>query len=236
MTLLKLKDFDPNYKETWETEGLQGFDVYTDVADEKIGNVNDLLVDEQGRFRYLIVDLGFWKFGKSVLASVGRCRVNEQAHRVYLMGFTKEQAENLPEFSDQLKIDNDYEPRVRGVYRPPSQPQDRQRMPLENSVPLESPYETRQGTPLELRMQQRPAQLEQIASTDAAEVNTRGYTLSSGDAFDRNLSSQPNYSQEQQVSTPHDLDDDSFYELDEKDHLILRLYQERLQARRKRGL
>jgi len=42
--------------------------VYTDT-DEKIGTVNDALVDEEGHFRYFIVDLGFWIFGKSFAPS-----------------------------------------------------------------------------------------------------------------------------------------------------------------------
>jgi hypothetical protein len=118
MALLKIKDFDPNYKETFGGYDLKGASVYSEVTDEKIGSVDDLLVDEQGHFRYFIVDIGFWGFGKKVLLPVGRSQVDSEGKRVYALGFTKEQAEHLPEFSEDLKIDNTYEEQVRGVYRP----------------------------------------------------------------------------------------------------------------------
>ena len=118
MALLKIKDFDPNYKETFGGYDLKGASVYSEVSDEKIGSVDDLLVDEQGHFRYFIVDIGVWGFGKKVLLPVGRSQVDSEGKRVYALGFTKEQAEHLPEFSEDLKIDNNYEERVRGVYRP----------------------------------------------------------------------------------------------------------------------
>ncbi len=60
MALLKLKDFDPNYRETLGNDGVIDSSVYSDITDEKIGSVKDILVDEtSGKFRYLIVDLGF---------------------------------------------------------------------------------------------------------------------------------------------------------------------------------
>ena len=118
MALLKLEDFDPNYRETFEGDDVKGLSVYTE-SDEKIGTVSDVLVDEEGHFRYLVVDLGFWIFGKKVLLPIGRTRIDYNADRVYTMGMTREQAENLPEFSDRMAVDYDYEERVRGVYRTP---------------------------------------------------------------------------------------------------------------------
>lgn len=121
MALLKLEDFDPNYRETFDGEDVKGLSVYTE-SDEKIGAVSDVLVDEEGHFRYLVVDLGFWIFGKKVLLPIGRTRIDYNADRVYATGMTREQAENLPEFSDRMAVDYDYEERVRGVYRNPSYP------------------------------------------------------------------------------------------------------------------
>jgi len=48
------------------------------------------LVDEQGNFRYLVVDLGLWIFGKKVLLPVGRARFDYNPSHV--VGMTKEQA------------------------------------------------------------------------------------------------------------------------------------------------
>lgn len=118
MVLHKLADFDPNYHESFQGNDLKGLGVYTDVTNkEKIGTVSDVLVDEEGHFRYLIVDLGFWIFGKKVLLPVGRSRIDHEANRVYALGMTKEQAEDLPEFDEGRILDYEYEERVRGIYR-----------------------------------------------------------------------------------------------------------------------
>ncbi|MBE9197570.1 MULTISPECIES: DUF2382 domain-containing protein [unclassified Nodularia (in: cyanobacteria)] len=117
MVLHKLADFDPNYHETMQGDDIKGLGVYTDRTDEKIGTVSDVLVDEQGHFRYLIVDLGFWIFGKQVLLPVGRSRIDYDAHRIYAIGMTREQAEDLPKFEEGRTLDYDYEEQVRGVYR-----------------------------------------------------------------------------------------------------------------------
>lgn len=121
MPLLKLTDFDPNYSETFEGGDLHGMGVYSESStDDKIGTVSEVLVDEEGHFRYLVVDLGFWIFGKKVLLPIGRSRIDHATDRVYAIGMTREQAEALPEFNEATATDYDYEERVRGVYRAPS--------------------------------------------------------------------------------------------------------------------
>lgn len=116
MALMKLDDFDSNYVQTFEGDDVKGFGVYTE-AEEKIGSVSDVLVDEEGHFRYLVVDLGFWIFGKKVLLPVGLSRINYNTDRVYAINMSRKQAEDLPEFSDRTVADYDYEERVRNVYR-----------------------------------------------------------------------------------------------------------------------
>ncbi len=147
MPLVKIQDYDPDYRDSLGDSDLKGMGVYTQ-ADEKIGTINDILVDEDGQFRYLVVDLGFWIFGKQVLLPVGRSQIDQGSDRVYAIGMTREQAESLPEFSDRLAIDYDYEEKVRGVYRTPAvgastsavtdtaRPVDVS-MPLEASAPLD---------------------------------------------------------------------------------------------------
>ncbi|MDV2994586.1 MAG: hypothetical protein N4J56_004240 [Chroococcidiopsis sp. SAG 2025] len=117
MVLYKLEDFDTNYQDAFDGNDIKGYEVYSDLDNEKVGTVKNILVDESGRFRYLIVDTGFWIFGKQVLLPVGRIRIDSGDRRIYAIGFTKEQAEALPQFSDDLKVDYDYEEQVRGVYR-----------------------------------------------------------------------------------------------------------------------
>lgn len=117
MVLYKLEDFDPDYQDSFDRNDIKGYDVYADITNEKIGSVKNILVDEAGHFRYLVVDTGFWVFGKQVLLPIGRSRIDQNDRRIYAIGLTKEQAEQLPEFTEDLKIDDDYEENVRGVYR-----------------------------------------------------------------------------------------------------------------------
>lgn len=116
MVLYKLEEFDSNYQDAFGGDDIKNYDVYSDIDDDKIGSVKNIMVDEAGRFRYLVVDTGFWIFGKQVLLPVGRARIDSSDRRVYAVGLTKEQAQNLPEFSEDLDIDRDYEERVTGVY------------------------------------------------------------------------------------------------------------------------
>jgi len=118
MPLLKLEDFDPNYRETFGDDDLKGLDVYA-ATNEKIGTISDVLVDEAGHFRYLVVETGFWVFGKKVLLPIGRAQHNHNARRVSV-DLSKAQVEALPEFKGDMAIDYDHEEQVRGVYRTPA--------------------------------------------------------------------------------------------------------------------
>jgi sporulation protein YlmC with PRC-barrel domain len=118
MALVKLDRYYPNYKELFDNTDIKNYDVYDDKND-KIGSVQNILIDEDtGRFRYLIVDTGFWVFGKKVLLPISMARIDESQRRVSVPGLTKKQVEDLPEFTEDLSIDRDYEERVRSVYRP----------------------------------------------------------------------------------------------------------------------
>lgn len=115
MALYKIKDFDPDYKNHFD-EDIVGFDLYS--GDDKIGSVDNLLVDEQGRFRYFVISTGMWILGKKVLLPIGQARISFSDRRVYADGLSKEQVENLPAFKDLETIDYDHEENVRSVYRP----------------------------------------------------------------------------------------------------------------------
>jgi len=117
MVLHKLEEFDPQYRETLDNQDIKGLEVYQEGTDEKIGIVRDALVDDEGRFRYLIVDLGFWIFGKKVLLPIGRTRIEYPRNRVYAIGLTRKQAEDLPDVNEQQPLDGNQEEQVRSVYR-----------------------------------------------------------------------------------------------------------------------
>jgi uncharacterized protein (TIGR02271 family) len=209
MALYKISDFDSNYRDSFQGKDIKGMGVYVEGTDhEKVGTVSDILVDDEGRFRYLVVDLGFWIFGKKVLLPVGRSRVDYNADRVYAVGMTREQAENLPEFDERQALDYDYEERVRNVYR--AQPVGTRR--LETDTPLESSAPLEQGAVGAVSQPGRTIANQQPATT--ANIPT----------YDRNT-----------YTYDHEPD---LYRTNDRDNETLRLYEERLVAnktRRKAG-
>ena len=118
MTLYKLQDFDPNYKEVFGGEDIKEMSLYTQGGD-KIGSVHDALVDHEGRFRYLVIDTGPIFLGKKVLLPIGLSRLDYSQKRVYVDGLNKEQVENLPQYDESMTVDYEYEEKVRGAYRAP---------------------------------------------------------------------------------------------------------------------
>lgn len=129
MALHRIKDFDPDYKTHFDNGDIKGLDVYS--SGEKVGSVEDILVDDDGQFRYLIINTGAWIFGKKVLLPMGRARIDISGKRVNADRLTKAQVESLPEFKDDMTADYDHEERVRQVYRPSA--------PLDNAAPLDTP-------------------------------------------------------------------------------------------------
>ncbi len=119
MALQKIAEFYPNYREEiFAGDDIKGFDVYAGDSDEKVGSIYDALVDETGRFRYLVIDTGIWIFGKKVLLPIGSARFDYGARRVYATGlYSKAQAEELPAYDELQPVDYDREEQVRGVYR-----------------------------------------------------------------------------------------------------------------------
>jgi uncharacterized protein (TIGR02271 family) len=115
MALHKIEDFNPDYKKHFGDRDIKGLDLY--AANEKIGSVDDVLVDDGGQFRYLVISTGSWITGKKVLLPIGRAHVDKEGTKVFAHNLTKAQVEALPEFTNDLKIDYEHEEQVRGVYR-----------------------------------------------------------------------------------------------------------------------
>jgi uncharacterized protein (TIGR02271 family) len=119
MPLYKLEDFDPNYRESFGGDDVRGLDLYTEGG-QKVGSIADALVDPEGRFRYLVIDIdtGFGGVGKKILLPIGLSRIDYNTRRAYVDGLSKQQVEHLPEYNDRMTVNYDYEEQVRGVYRP----------------------------------------------------------------------------------------------------------------------
>lgn len=138
MALHKIRDFDPDYRNFFDNENILDYDLYS--GQDKVGSIDDLLVDDSGSFRYFVINTGLWVFGKKVLLPVGRSRISHTDRRVYVDGLTRQQVEQLPEYHPDRPLDYEQEERVRGVYRPMAignVPTDRS-APLDTSASLES--------------------------------------------------------------------------------------------------
>ncbi|OKH46513.1 photosystem reaction center subunit H [Calothrix sp. HK-06] len=218
MVLHKLGDFDPDYRDTFEGNDIKGLSVYAEASDEKIGTISDVLVDEEGRFRYFIVDLGFWIFGKKVLLPVGRSRIDHTADRVYAIGMTREQADALPEFNNDLAIDYDYEENVRGVYRG-SGSNNIRTSDVANTTSLDA------VTPLDASMP-----LDASAAAMGTAYTTGAAAAPASTSESRKIADTPVYNRDSYTYK----DEPSLYDLNEQDHQTLRLYEERLVANKER--
>jgi uncharacterized protein (TIGR02271 family) len=219
MALHKISDFDPDYRSSFDDRDMKGFSVYSE-SDEKIGTVNDILVDEEGRFRYFIVDLGFWIFGKKVLLPVGRARIDYNAERLYTTGLTREQAEDLPEYNEHDLVDYDYEERVRGVYRSPN---------TYGTAGAMGTMGTATSTGMNTPATDAVAPLESSAALDAsapldpassAGMRDTGYRAPAATSYNRDA-----YKYE---------DDTDLFNVNEQNHQSLKLYEERLIANKRR--
>ncbi|MBC7969497.1 MAG: DUF2382 domain-containing protein [Verrucomicrobia bacterium] len=115
MPLQKIKDFDPDYRTHFENQDVIGYDLYSGA--EKVGTVDDILVDDTGKIRYLIINTGAWIFGKQVLMPVGQAQIDYKGRRITAGGLTRAQVEALPQY-DGNAVDYDQEEQVRDVYRP----------------------------------------------------------------------------------------------------------------------
>ena len=116
MALHRIKDFDPDYRNHFDNQDIVGFSLYS--GDDKVGSVDDLLVDDEGHFRYLVINTGAWILGKKVLLPIGQARIDYDAKRVFVDGWSRSQVEALPEFTKENAIDYEQEEQVRNAYRP----------------------------------------------------------------------------------------------------------------------
>ncbi|MEO1295597.1 MAG: DUF2382 domain-containing protein [Cyanobacteria bacterium J06636_16] len=207
MALVRFKDAYPDHRATFsdgnDSAEFSDFSVYA-RDDDKVGTVKDALFeDATSNIRYLIVDTGFWIFGKNVLLPIGLARFDHRQKRVYVNGLTKEQVENLPEYTDDTVVDRDYEDRVRAGYRGLGDNRKRQFMGKEYNV---DKYRAYPGSAALHGVTEQPTGTSAPVTgtaTAAATANTDLY----------NYDSEP-----------------GLYGMDEDSHQSIRLYQERLIA------
>jgi sporulation protein YlmC with PRC-barrel domain len=119
MALLRIRDFDPHDARILTHPSLLNYSVKSEVTGESLGTIEDILVDEHsGAFRYFIVNISSWISGKQVLLPLKVATFDHGEKQVYARGLTREQAEQLPEFNESLRIDPDDREQERTQYRP----------------------------------------------------------------------------------------------------------------------
>lgn len=97
------------------TLDMRGWTVRTQLDDERIGKVDDMIVDAEGRPHFLDVDLGM--FDQHVLVPVGRVRPSAGDEVVWVQGIRKEQLEHVPEYAlDPETLTSAYERRLIEVW------------------------------------------------------------------------------------------------------------------------
>jgi photosynthetic reaction center H subunit len=95
---------------------VKGWEVRTEIDRKEVGKVDDVLVDESGRARYLDVDLGM--FRKHVLVPIGRARADRTSDVVWISDIDKDGIKGIPDYDRHTgRIDPDYERTVQTAYR-----------------------------------------------------------------------------------------------------------------------
>lgn len=231
MALFTLEDFDKNFHKNTGGNDIKNYDVYSDVGDDKVGSVQDILVDETGNLRYLVVNTGMWSVGKRVLLPVGRSRIDDNNRRVYARGLTKDQVERLPDFNDLERVNYDYEEQVREVYRTPIAIE----APLETEIPFETEIPLEASAPLEFpriddEVLRRSTHVEGRQIPAYAEPKEQPIPEPIAVQPIPKPVAQPVYNRETYTYQQ----DADLYQMNERDHQTLRLYEEQLIANKNR--
>ena len=215
MVLFRLNDFDANFHQDIGDNDIKNYAVYSDIRNDKVGSIKDVLVDENGSIRYLVIDPSSWVNSKQVLLPIGRCRIDDNNRYVYAKGLTKEQVEYLPEFDDLQQMNYEYEERVRGAYRTSLV-----QAPLETMTQLETEVPLEASAPLDL-----PVMGSQIPQERTIHKEVPAYVEPKERAMPEPVTPPPVYTYQEEPD---------LYELNDQEHKTLKLYEERLIASKQR--
>jgi sporulation protein YlmC with PRC-barrel domain len=94
---------------------VRGWEVRTTTDGEKVGEVEDLLIDDTGSIRYLDVDLA--TFRKHVLVPISRTLVDEAEDVVWVSEMSRSQFQDVPPYNhDPAVLTDDYQSRLGQAY------------------------------------------------------------------------------------------------------------------------
>ena len=119
MSLQSIAEFSPDYYQESSLENdLISRPVFIANTEEEIGTIEDVLVDDYGHFRYLVISTGEWFNEQKFLLPVGLCRAYSENNSVALIGIDDKQVlQQTPPYQNDSSIDYDYEEGIRNIYR-----------------------------------------------------------------------------------------------------------------------
>lgn len=120
MTLSSFRDFytqQQSQVESWSAVKVASFKLCTDNQ-QAIGLIRDILVDEQGHFRYLVVDVQIDEADKMVLLPIGLAQMNYGRGEAVVSRLKPALLKKLPGYQSEQEVDDHYEQRVRDVLLP----------------------------------------------------------------------------------------------------------------------
>jgi hypothetical protein len=105
-----------SYRETLTTDiatrDVVGYDV--EATDGSIGKIDKASVEAPRR--YLVVDTGFWIFGKKRLIPAGVVTSVDHEERKVFVSMTKDQIKSAPDFDEQRTSDDEAYYETHGTY------------------------------------------------------------------------------------------------------------------------
>ena len=103
MALYKISDRYPNYQDTYfQGNEVKGMDVIS-AEDRKVGQVSDVLIDDDNRIQFLVVTLGS---RKQVLMPANRCAQKFEQGRVYARSLNQQEIKSLPPYIEGGEVYN----------------------------------------------------------------------------------------------------------------------------------
>jgi stress response protein YsnF len=104
MTLSELSNFN-DADPLADVKSIHNFDVY-EARNEKVGQVVAASVDRADHSPYLIIKIGSWLASRQVLLPLRSYRVNLEAQRIDIDGWSKEEIDQLPTHPKQAQVED----------------------------------------------------------------------------------------------------------------------------------
>ncbi len=120
MTLFPFRDFYTNQQgqmENWDAAKVTSFKLCTDDQ-QVVGLIRDILVDDKGHFRYLVVDIQINGADKMVLLPIGLAQLDYGKGEAVVNRLNPTLLKKLPSYQRAQDIDDRFEQRVRDVLLP----------------------------------------------------------------------------------------------------------------------